>query len=225
MNDAVLPVFEAPILYSFRRCPFAMRARLALQVSGVIHETREVDLKNKPQHLLEISPKGTVPVLCLPANTKTFSPQVIEESLDIMLWALGQNDPQQWLTSDAGRMQLCLDTIERNDSSFKTHLDRYKYPQRFGLAHGLADRDLACTFLSSLNHTLHDQGHLNGPQWGLTDAAVAPFVRQFSRVDPTWFRAQNWPALHRWLATFEASAAFQQIMQKANTPLKPPTTF
>jgi glutathione S-transferase len=216
MSDTALPV-----LYSFRRCPYAMRARLALLVSGVAYETREVSLKHKPAHLLQLSPKGTVPVLWQP--TLALGQQVLDESLAIMLWALRQHDPQQWLTPDASRMQQSLDTIERNDRFFKTHLDRYKYPQRFGLAQGLDDRDLACNFLCAINHSLDVQGFLNGPRWGLADAAIAPFVRQFSKVDPVWFQSQNWPALQAWLATFEASESFLKIMQKTSAgPATPP---
>lgn len=206
-----------PILYTFRRCPYAMRARLALHISGVVCEHHEVDLKNKPPHLLSLSPKGTVPVLWLPDAWKGAHPQVIDQSLDIMLWALHQHDPQDWLVHDAQRMQVGLQAIEQNDSFFKMHLDRYKYPQRFGLQNGTDHRDLACQFLMWMDQTLQNQGFLNGPHWTLVDAAIAPFVRQFARVDLLWFESQNWPSLLKWLRTFEASASFIHIMLKAPT--------
>lgn len=213
-------MFEAhlPVLYSFRRCPYAMRARLALHASGVRFAQREVDLKNKPAQLLNLSPKGTVPILWLPSHGKNSAPQVIEQSLDIMLWALGQHDPGQWLPVNEHRMQACLQSIERNDGFFKHHLDRYKYPQRFGLAPGSEDRDLACSFLHSLDQTLQTQGFLNGSHWGLADAALAPFVRQFARVDLPWFQSQNWQSLRSWLEAFEVSPSFLQIMQKTTAP-------
>jgi glutathione S-transferase len=125
-----------PVLYSFRRCPYAMRARLALHASGVVHEHREIELKNKPAHMLALSPKGTVPVLWLRAENR-----VIDQSLDIMLWALQQNDPQHWLPNDEVTRSDWLAQIERNDGPFKQQLDRYKYPQRFGLKDGLSHRD------------------------------------------------------------------------------------
>lgn len=209
MSESVLPV-----LYSFRRCPFAMRARLALHVSGVAYEHREVVLKNKPAHMLALSPKGTVPVLWLPDALKGAYPQVIDQSLDIMLWALHQHDPHGWLVHDAQHMQDSLQAIEQIDSFFKIHLDRYKYPQRFGLQSGTDHRDLACHFLMGMDQTLQNQGFLNGPHWGLADAATAPFVRQFARVDLLWFELQNWPALLKWLRNFEASSSFIHIMKK-----------
>lgn len=197
-----------------------MRARLALHVSGVKWVLREVALNNKPAELLHWSPKGTVPVLWLPSHDKTAAPQVIEQSLDIMLWALAQHDPDHWMPSHAQLMQTCLPTIERNDGFFKHHLDRYKYPQRFGLADGMDHRNLACGFLYALDQTLQKQGFLNGSHWGLADAALGPFVRQFARVDLPWFQSQNWTALSSWLEDFEASASFLEIMQKTAAPPK-----
>lgn len=197
-----------PVLYSFRRCPYAMRARLALAVSGQICALREVVLAHKPQALLEASPKGTVPVLVLPNGT------VIEQSLEIMLWALERNDPLKWLSNEAHAMATCLQRVRQCDGEFKMHLDRYKYPQRYALANGLEHRARGAVFLQSLNTTLEVQSCLAGRRFGLTDAAIAPFVRQFAHTDPHWFATQPWDALQRWLAAFETSALFQGIMAK-----------
>ena len=200
-----------PVLYSFRRCPYAMRSRLALQVSGIAYEHREVVLKNKPAHLLALSPKATVPVLWLPEAAGS---RVLEQSLDIMLWALRQHDPLGWLPASDVGMTEALTLIAHNDGPFKQQLDRYKYPQRSGLASGMADRDLGAQWLAQLDGRLQQQAFLSGARWGLTDAALAPFVRQFAHTDPTWFAAQPWGRLISWLAAFESSQAYAQIMAK-----------
>ena len=200
-----------PVLYSFRRCPYAMRARLALHVSGAAYEHREVVLKNKPAHMLSLSPKGTVPVLWLRSAA---GDQVLEQSLDIMLWALRDQDPLGWLpASDAGIADV-MALIAHNDGPFKRQLDRYKYPNRSGLASGLADRDEAALWLHTLDARLGAQPFLAGEHFGLADAAIAPFVRQYAHTDPAWFAAQPWGPLAAWLAAFEGSALFEAIMQK-----------
>ena len=186
-----------------------MRARLALHASGLAYEHREIELKRKPAHLLSLSPKGTVPVLWRPSEG-----QVIDQSLDIMLWALQQQDPQHWLPQDASMLKDWLVQIGRNDGDFKHHLDRYKYPPRFGLSDGLAHRAAGAEHLLQLHEVLTRQAFLSGPRWGLLDAAQAPFVRQFAHTDPLWFAAQPWPRLAAWLAAFEASADFAAIMTK-----------
>ena len=203
MADAVLP-----LLYSFRRCPYAMRARLALYASGIAVEHREVELKNKPSCMLAASPKGTVPVLVLADGT------VIDESLDIMRWALQAQDPLHWWPNDPLRLAETMAFIGENDGPFKYALDRYKYPHRFGLADGAAWRDAGAKFLMQLQAVLTKQHHLAGHHWGLCDAALAPFVRQFAHTDRAWFAAQQWPHLVRWLEEFEGSAAFAAIMHK-----------
>ena len=208
-----------PVLYSFRRCPYAMRARLALHASGIATEHREVVLKNKPAHLLALSPKGTVPVLWLPGAAGS---KVLEQSLDIMLWALRQHDPLGWLPpSDAG-MADAQALIAHNDGPFKQQLDRYKYPSRWGLESGVADRDEGAIWLRTLDARLRKQPELAGEHFGMADAAVAPFVRQYAHTDPTWFAAQPWPALASWLTQFEASDLFQAIMHK-HAPWPEPT--
>lgn len=185
-----------------------MRARLALRVSGVAYEHREVALKSKPSEMLAASPKGTVPVLCLPSG------EVLEESLDIMQWALHQHDPQGWLPSSPEAWSSTRSGIALNDGEFKPHLDRYKYPQRFGLTDGLSHRTLGAELLMEWQQRLAVEPFLSGAQWGLLDACVAPFVRQFARADRVWFDAQPWPELAQWLVAFENSEAFLAVMHK-----------
>ena len=179
-----------------------MRARMAIAVSGVKVELREVVLRDKPPEMLEASPKGTVPVLVLPKG------DVIDESLDIMRWALGQNDPEDWLKKIDDAL------IAANDGPFKHALDRYKYPHRYDLADGLAQRDTALTHLANLNECLDVKLFLGGDQSGFTDIALFPFVRQFAATDPAWFAAQPLPALHRWLEEITGSALFASIMTR-----------
>lgn len=208
-----------PVLYSFRRCPYAMRARLALHVSGVAHDHCEVVLKNKPAHMLTLSPKGTVPVLWLPDAS---GGQVLDQSLDIMIWALRHSDTLGWLP-DAGQAMANAQTlIAHNDGPFKQQLDRYKYPNRSGLHNGAADRDAAALWLHTLDAMLDAQPFLAGEHFGLADAALAPFVRQYAHTDPAWFATQPWSALAAWLATFEGSALFEAIMHK-HIPWQEPT--
>jgi glutathione S-transferase len=154
------------------------------------------------------SAKGTVPVLILPDG------QVIEQSLDIMLWALRQGDEHHWLPTDETAMQDALNCIALNDGRFKQALDRYKYPARFALADGLAHREVGSAFLRQWAERLSSSAFLNGEHWGFLDAAIAPFVRQFAYTDPQWFAAQDWPQLAQWLQCLEDSAAFQAIMEK-----------
>lgn len=190
-----------------------MRARLALQASGQWVELREIELKSKPADMLTASPKGTVPVLVL-------ADRVVEQSLDIMLWALSQHDPLGWLPQSTAELTVAMDCIADNDGAFKYHLDRYKYPRRFGLADGVENRIAGAALLQHLEDRLRNTPFLAGDRWGLHDAAVAPFVRQFAQTDLTWFAAQDWHALAHWLQAFEASPAFAATMQKV-TPWKP----
>jgi glutathione S-transferase len=189
-----------------------MRARLALAVCGLKYELREVSLKSKPPEMLVASPKGTVPVLVLPSG------QVIDESLDIMRWALAQSDPHGWLTQGALDEMLAL--IAANDGQFKHALDRYKYPNRYPLESGgdanafaLAQRSEAASWLQTLELRL-SQGWLYGHKASLADMAILPFVRQFAHTDVAWFAAQPWPQLQAWLAGFEASELFESVMAK-----------
>jgi len=190
---------ERPIFYSFRRCPYAMRARLALLASGTICEIREVKLSAKPAELLAISPKATVPVLHLPDG------RVIDESLDIMRWALARSDPEGWLdrTDDA--------LIAGNDGPFKHHLDRYKYPDRHG-ADPTEHRSAGLDRLRPLEARLRASPYLCGDAMGLADAALMPFVRQYAQTDRAWFDALPLPGLHAWLTQLTGSSLFEAAM-------------
>jgi glutathione S-transferase len=188
-----------PILYSFRRCPYAMRARLALAVSETDCEIREVKLSDKPAELIAASPKATVPVLVLPDG------HVIDESLDIMRWALARNDPAEWLEGDDAAL------IVANDGPFKYHLDRYKYPERHG-SDPSAHRAQAAAILGEIEARLAAQPWLCGARQSLTDAAILPFVRQFAAVDRAWFDAAPLPRVQAWLARQIESPLFAGIM-------------
>jgi glutathione S-transferase len=197
-----------PILYSFRRCPYAMRARLALAISGQACELREVVLKAKPAELLEASAKASVPVLVLPSG------EVIDQSLDIMRWALRLNDPAQWLSAQpeqAAHVQALIDDCEQ---TFKQHLDRYKYPNRYDGAVALQHRAAAADWLTQLAQQLSAEGWLLGPAASLADMAIAPFVRQFAQTDPHWFEQQDWPTLQTWLKRIVSSGLFESVMHK-----------
>ncbi|MEP5731516.1 MAG: glutathione S-transferase [Sulfitobacter sp.] len=202
-----------PILYSFRRCPYAMRARLALDVSMIRVELREVVLRAKPQPFLEVSPSATVPCLHT-ANG------VIDESFDIMLWALKQNDPQGWLKMpDAGH-----DWIARFDGPFKIALDRTKYASRYPDHDPSHHRENASAILNDLDTQLSE--FIFGRPT-LADAAILPFVRQFAFIDKPWFDQQPWPSIHRWLTAFLTSDRFAKIMVKYPQwhPGDPPLPF
>jgi len=193
-----------PILYSFRRCPYAMRARLALDASGIEVEHREILLRDKPQAMLDVSPKGTVPVLVLDDG------RVIEESLDVMMWALEQNDPGHWLE---GR-EISLDLIAACDGEFKPHLDRYKYATRYEDADPLEHRTAASEFLTLLDRRLQTCRSLTGDTDRLADFGIFPFVRQFANTDRDWFDAQSWAALKSWLDRHLGSDRFDRVMVK-----------
>ena len=204
-----------PVLYSFRRCPYAMRARLALASSGLSYELREVSLRSKPPELLAVSPKGTVPVLVLPSG------EVIDESLDVMRWALRQHDPEGWLQPGEETLQDMAVLIAANDGPFKRQLDRYKYPNRYALENGgnlpgVAElhRAAAAIWLMILQQRLTRHGWLFGNTASLADMAILPFVRQFAHTDTPWFASQPWPQLVAWLASFEASARYQGVMDR-----------
>jgi UPF0176 protein len=196
-----------PTLYSFRRCPYAMRARLALSVSGQTCVVREVALKNRPEELYAASAKGTVPVLVL-ANG-----EVIDESLAVMQWALHKRDPESWLPSTKQEQEM-RGLIAQNDGDFKFHLDRYKYATRYEGVVAEEHRASASIFLNQLNQRLEHSPYLFGDQPCLADMAILPFVRQFSIADPAWFQQQPWTRLIAWLEKFLASPRFASIMTK-----------
>ena len=196
-----------PVLYSFRRCPYAMRARLALAHAGLACELREINLRNKPQALLDASPKGTVPVLVLEDG------RVIEQSLDVMLHALRANDPDGWLAPTSGSLPDMLALIERNDGFFKHALDRCKYPERYTaeeVNHAQAD---ALTWLAELDDQLEATGYLFGQNPSLADMALRPFVRQYARIDESQWNEQPWPHLQAWLQRWIDSALFAEVME------------
>jgi glutathione S-transferase len=197
-----------PVLYSFRRCPYAMRARMALIVSRTQCELREVSLKDKPVEMISASPKATVPVLVLPDG------KVIDESLDIMLWALRGNDPQNWLKPPTGSLDEMLALIAATEDPFKTHLDRYKYAVRYDDTDPDFHRSEGLKFLNRLNTRLTEHRHLFGTTPALADYAIFPFVRQFANTDRPWFDAQPLPALQTWLAGYLESKLFAVAMVK-----------
>lgn len=197
-----------PVLYSFRRCPYAMRARMAIAVSGQRCELREVVLRAKPAELLAASPKGTVPVLVEADGT------VIDQSLDIMLWALRRNDPEGWLRADGATLDEMLALVAECDGEFKRHLDGYKYPERHPGADGEAHRAQGALFLMQLDARLQIWPYLHGEHIALADIAIAPFVRQFAQVDVAWFEAQPWPRLQAWLADRLDAPLFARVMEK-----------
>ena len=190
---------QNPVLYSFRRCPYAMRARLAIAVSSTGCVLREVKLAAKPEAMLAASPKGTVPVLVLPDGN------VIDESLDIMRWSLATRDPERWLEGDDAAL------IGRNDGPFKHDLDRYKYPERYGVD-PLKHRAMGLEFLLELDGRLDRTSQLCGPVRSMADAAIVPFVRQFAAVDQKWFSDQPLLRLKVWLADHTSSELFNMIM-------------
>lgn len=195
-------------LYSFRRCPYAMRARLAIAYSQQQVQLREIILKNKPAEMLAISSKGTVPVLQL-SNGK-----VLDESLDIMAWALSHNDPDNWLASDLNQM---LSLIDENDFEFKTWLDRYKYADRFPEFKESYYRDQCEDFLIKLEQRLTISQYLFSNQLSLADIAIFPFIRQFASVDTQWFQQTPYQNVKNWLDELINSENFHRIMHKYPT--------
>ncbi len=189
------------ILYSFRRCPYAMRARMALTAAGIGIEHREVALRNKPDAMVLASPKATVPVLILPDG------RVIDESLDIMRWALTLNDPLGWGTAHDP-------LVDENDGPFKHHLDRMKYAHRYEAADPAAHRSAALLLLNALETRLATSSYLCGDTPGFTDIAVMPFIRQFARADLEAWASEPLPLLQSWLDHLVGMPLFQAIMVK-----------
>ncbi|WP_288960262.1 glutathione S-transferase [uncultured Sulfitobacter sp.] len=193
-----------PILYSFRRCPYAMRARLAILSAGIEVELREILLRDKPQEMLAASPKGTVPVLIV-------GDQVIDESRDIMDWALTQNDPEGLLDMPPEAQ----DWIAAVEGPFKSALDRYKYATRYAGADPMAERDTAAQILQRIEAQLQNTPWLYGDQPSFADLATITFVRQYANVDRAWFDVQDWPGVRGWLERFLSSDRFAAIMVKS----------
>ena len=193
------------ILYSYRRCPYAMRARMALKYSGIDVEHREIELRNKPQSMLLASPKGTVPVLCI-------GDRVLDQSVDIMRWAIDQSDPAGWGNVDDAMAQAW---IQKNDGPFKVLLDQYKYPNRFPeLDQAAVLKEALQIMLLPMEQSLQATQYLMGDQMTWVDVAIFPFIRQFSMVDLKRFDDLPIPALKKWLAQLLDSELFDSVMHK-----------
>ncbi|MBV7316543.1 glutathione S-transferase [Shewanella sp. NIFS-20-20] len=199
-----------PLLYSFRRCPYAMRARLALLDAGIKVRVREIRLQNKPPQLLAASAKGTVPVLVLPNG------QILEQSLDIMHWAYTQARSPHLTNATPQLITAMATLITENDAEFKPWLDKYKYADRYPQASQHDSRQQACQFIAKLETLLSRQAQLQSSQPSLVDYAIFPFIRQFAAVDPTWFAVAPYPKVRYWLQQHLHSPLFQQAMTPFN---------
>ena len=194
-----------PRLYTYRRCPYAIRSRLALHQANIDYESIEISLKDKSSDFLVLSSKGTVPVLV------DIDGAVIEESLEIMLWALNQNDPACWLLNDE---HASLKLIDENDLNFKKNLDRYKYADRFPEHSKKYYRSQCEIFLNLLNDKLQSNLYLMAERISLADVAIFPFIRQFSLVDEDWFLNSKCQELKKWLNDLTNTQMFQEVMKK-----------
>ena len=197
-----------PILYSYRRCPYAIRARMTLKYASIEYEHREIEFRNKPQAMLLLSPKGTVPVLCVDGR-------VLDQSLDIMRWALEKADPDDWRGVDESISQAW---VERNDGPFKVLLDQYKYPNRFpqlnqdDVLNGAID-----LMLDPMDHLLRSSTYLLGNKISWVDVAIFPFIRQFAAVNPQRFEDMPLTSLKKWLQQYLESELFNAVMDKHPT--------
>lgn len=194
-----------PILYTYRRCPYAMRTRMALKLADIEVEMREISLRDKPAHMLQVSPKATVPVLVLEDGN------VIEESIDIMLFALNNHPLGANIHAD------CMALILENDTSFKQALDGYKYPERYPIKTQIQHRADGQVFLQKLENLLSEHACLLQDTPNLADIAIFPFIRQFAAVDPSWFENSPYPKLRTWLDNWINSDLFKSIMTKNPT--------
>ena len=199
---------QVPILYTFRRCPYAMRARMGLAYAGLNFQIREVDLKHKPREMLDISPKATVPVLLTEGSI------VLEESLDILLWSLTENDLDGWRDYSVAELSQMEALVEENDEVFKEHLDHYKYSDRYPAESKHTYREQCEIFLERLESQLRKTTFLFGKRISYADVAIFSFIRQFSNVEPLWFQSAPYPHLKKWLAHFLVSDVFEAIMKK-----------
>ncbi len=200
MSESNLTEKKLPILYSFRRCPYAMRARIALILSAKKCYLREVVLKQKPDELRQVSPKATVPVLVLPND------HVLDESLDIMYWALS--------TAAENQTERTSFLISECDQKFKYHLDRYKYPSRYEDVDPVFHRHQGRIFLSLLEQHLRQQPYLSGLERNIADISIFPFVRQFALTDRDWFDALPLPNMHKWFRAHLAWDVFEICMRR-----------
>jgi len=202
---------QRPILYSFRRCPYAMRARSALIISDIELDHREVELRDKPAEMLTASPKGSVPVLVLHDGS------VIDESWDIMLWALRTQGTHHWLGENECHVTATLPLLHENDSTFKQALDSYKYPELLPDHLQRFYREQGEIFLQRLETRLAETPYLLGDSFSIADAALLPFIRQFAAVDSAWFSTATYPKLRAWLTRYTESEMFAKVMRKFPT--------
>ena len=199
---------KKPILYSFRRCPYAMRARMAILKSGVSCRLREVTLRDKPEEMIAVSPKGTVPVLVSGDGL------ILEESLEIMCWSLSTNDHDNWLEPESSSVTDMLNLIEKIDKEFKYHLDRYKYSTRYHGANPIFHRGKALEVLGPIIENLKKQENLCGTRVSMADIAIFPFIRQFANTDKKWFDSEEIGPLQLWLERHLISELFCGSMNK-----------
>ena len=194
---------EYPILYSFRRCPYAMRARFVLRKAKIKIELREILLKKKPKEFLKLSKDGTVPILLIPGKT------VIQESLDIIFWAFDQKKNEKESVD-----QKSLDLIKKIDTCFKKNLDNYKYPNKFDIKNTKKYRDKNLSYLHILNEKLKEKKFLKSDELSFLDYSIFPFIRQFRNVDPNWFDSLKFDYLINWFSFIVESKEFNDIMKK-----------
>ena len=200
---------KIPILFSFRRCPYAMRARIAIKLCNLECEIREINLKLKNKEFLELSPKGTVPVLVLPDD------KIIEESMDIIHWAISNNDPYNLKLKNPEIYNMDMDLISIFDNEFKYHLDRYKYNSRYKGINKEEHKYKARDLLVNLNNSLKEKQWLNGENISISDISILPFIRQYRIADIKWFDEKlELPNINRWLDKFLNSKIFNNVMKK-----------
>ena len=209
-----------PILYSFKRCPYAMRARMAIYLSQIVVEHREVSLKNKPKSMMEISPKGTVPVLLLENG------DVIDESMDIINWCLETKSRVFKDILDDSQKAFTKKIIKIFDEKFKFHLDRYKYATRYKNVDAVSHRDACLDILKTLDKNINNTKWFFSNNVNKIDISVLPFIRQFRIADPLWFDAnKNIPNIQIWLENFLQSKLLNEVMinfdaWEPNDPIK-----
>ncbi|MEH6592534.1 MAG: glutathione S-transferase [Halioglobus sp.] len=213
------PNTNLPILYSLQHCPYAMRARLGILLAEQSVLIRAIVTKNKPAEMLAISPKGTVPVLIIyhtePEENQLYKPTIIDESIEIMLWALKQNDPQDLLhAKDSSKLDTILELICRNDIEFKPNLEVYKLAKRFHKESEMRDRQNCEEFVAELERKLESGRYLMGDKASLADYALLPFVRQFARVDRKWYLQSPYPGLRDWLNRHLQTPLYTKAMAK-----------
>jgi len=213
-----------PILYSLQHCPYAMRARMGILLADQCVRLRAIVLKNKPKEMLKVSPKGTVPVLVI-ENESTFNNaleengikdyKVIEESLDVMLWALTKNDPRNLLLNHQPTMLAeMLSFISHFDCEFKSNLEKYKSAKRYHDDDKLSHREACIKDISQLEQKLSQHQYLMGDQLSLVDYAILPFIRQFTRVERKWYLSSPYPKLQLWLKSHIESPLYSKVMAK-----------